>query len=120
MRYSPQREAVYRVLCSTTSHPDVSWIHKQVQKLIPDIGLGTVYRNLAELQQLGKIKKVSVEGSCERYDANVLPHAHFVCTCCGDISDVASGCVDISHNLPDVERFETTLYGVCQACKANK
>lgn len=120
MRYSPQREAVYQVLYSTKTHPDVSWIYNKVKSIIPSIGLGTVYRNLAELEKLGRIKKVSVEGSIERYDANVAPHAHFVCTCCGNIYDVENNSVTVLCTLPNVERYETTLYGECQACQANK
>lgn len=117
MRYSKQREEVYRVLCNTTSHPDVAWIYNEVQKVMPNIGLATVYRNLTELCDIGKIKRVSAEGSVERYDANVAPHAHLVCEKCGRITDVEALRVSVSCDIEDVTRSEVTLYGVCSACK---
>ena len=98
MRYSKQREAVYGVLYSTDTHPDVSWIYNEVKKIIPKISLATVYRNLDELESLGRIKKVSVEGYSERYDANVSNHAHLVCESCGKIADADMSGVTGSHS----------------------
>lgn len=120
MRYSKQREAVYDVLYGTTTHPDVSWIFREVKKVIPSISLATVYRNLNELEALGKIKKVSVEGYSERYDANVSNHAHIVCESCGKITDADMADVTVCHNYANVSRCEVTFYGKCDECRKNK
>lgn len=117
MRYSKQREAVYDVLYRTNTHPDVSWIYGEVKKIIPNISLATVYRNLDELESLGRIKKVSVEGYSERYDANICNHAHFVCESCGRIIDADMHGVTVSHNLDNVTRCEVTFYGKCDKCR---
>lgn len=117
MRYSKQREAVYDVLCNTTAHPDVAWIYGEVKKLIPNISLATVYRNLGELEILGKIKRVSVEGYSERYDANVCDHAHIVCESCGRIDDADMSRVTVCHKFSNVTRCEVTFYGKCDECR---
>lgn len=117
MRYSKQREAVYDVLRRTNTHPDVAWIYANVKKIIPNISLATVYRNLNELESLGKIKKVSVEGYAERYDANVCNHAHIVCERCGKIIDADMSEIAVSHNFEFVSRCEVTLYGQCDDCR---
>ena len=44
--YSRQREAILEVLRSTDTHPTANWIYTEVKKTIPNISLGTVYRNL--------------------------------------------------------------------------
>lgn len=116
MRYSKQRETVYNVLRATAAHPDVAWIYAEAQKIIPNIGLGTVYRNLSELVSIGKIKKISVKNSAERYDANVDEHAHFVCSRCGKIYDVDCSQISLTHSVLCVTRSEVTLYGVCSEC----
>ncbi len=120
MRFSKQREAVYNVLCQTTSHPDVAWIYARTREIIPNISIATVYRNLQELLSIGKIKKLSAEGYAERYDANVSDHAHLVCSCCGKIVDIDMSQVDVKHSITGVDRYEITFYGCCDECRNNK
>ena len=55
MRKSQQREAVYSVIKSTTSHPDAYWVYEKAREIIPDISLGTVYRNLGQLAESGDL-----------------------------------------------------------------
>lgn len=117
MRYSKQREAVYNVLLGTKSHPDAAWIYAKTREVIPNVSLATVYRNLNELLSLGKIKKVSAEGFAERYDANISPHAHYVCERCGRIVDLPDGEVNVSCSCADFSRCEITFYGICDDCK---
>ena len=53
--YSRQRETILKVLCSTTSHPTAAWIYERVREEIPKVSLGTVYRNLALLEEDGLV-----------------------------------------------------------------
>lgn len=117
MRYSRQREAVYNVLCSTDSHPDVAYVYSQVRKIIPSISLGTVYRNLAELCKAGRVRKLGVSYA-ERYDANVSEHSHFVCTECGRICDLPAARCDAECDCGKVDRIDVVLYGLCCECQS--
>ena len=119
MRYSKQREAVYNVLLSTKSHPDASWIYAKTREVVPNVSLATVYRNLSELISLGKVKKVSVEGFAERYDANVCSHAHFACEKCGRIFDVDGSRFSVNCDMSNVSHCEITFYGCCDECKSS-
>ena len=49
--YSKQREVILNVLHSTNTHPTVNWIYSEARKTLPNISLGTVYRNLTELKK---------------------------------------------------------------------
>ncbi len=117
MRYSRQREAVYDVVRATRCHPDAAYVYEQVRKVIPNISLGTVYRNLAELCQNGRIVKVVVEGSPERFDAYVEPHVHHVCTVCGSVTDLPIDTVTLNHNIQGVNHYQITFYGDCESCR---
>ncbi|MCM1289799.1 MAG: transcriptional repressor [Corallococcus sp.] len=120
MRFSKQREAVYDALCNTTSHPTAAEVYSQVKQAMPNLSLGTVYRNLDELCALGKARRVGVEGSAERFDANMGRHAHFVCTTCGSVADADLSAVRTACNAGEVSRVEVTLYGICNDCLAAK
>ena len=56
MKYSKQREALLTLLRSTRSHPSADWLYENLRKEFPNISLGTVYRNLAQLAENGDIK----------------------------------------------------------------
>jgi Fur family peroxide stress response transcriptional regulator len=65
-RGSKQREAILRILQSTDIHPTADWIYMEVKKVIPNISLGTVYRNLNLLRDEGLIREVIIQGYCKR------------------------------------------------------
>ena len=79
MRKSRQREAIIRVLMSTTSHPTAEWVYEEVKKEIPNVSLGTVYRNLKLLKERGEILELEQTGHYRRFDGNSANHYHFRC-----------------------------------------
>ena len=44
---SRKRDAILACVCSTDTHPTAEWVYTQLKPDIPDLSLGTVYRNLA-------------------------------------------------------------------------
>jgi len=83
-----QKEAILRVLRSTTSHPKADWVYGEVRKEIPNISLGTVYRNLKLLRESGEISEIDFSGTFSRFDGNPDNHYHFRCEKCGRVFDV--------------------------------
>lgn len=122
-RFSPQRQAVYDAVASTTSHPTAEWVYQSVRKEIPRISLGTVYRNLADLKSDGRLIGFSDESGIEHFDAITETHIHFKCTVCGEVSDV------LGVNNEEADRqvealtgadISTSVYlyfGKCKKCK---
>ena len=88
MKYSKQREALLTLLRSTRSHPSADWLYENLRKEFPNISLGTVYRNLAQLSENGDILKISTSANKEHFDGFVHRHFHFVCNKCDKIYDV--------------------------------
>jgi Fur family peroxide stress response transcriptional regulator len=111
------------VLRQTTSHPTAKWIYDKVRRRLPELSLGTVYRNLALLLRQGHVRKLDFGSSFDRFDARTAPHHHFVCEKCGSVSDVD---LPVDNSLTrklqratglDVNRHEIRLYGFCEKCK---
>ena len=87
-RNTKQKEAILRILKGTKTHPDAGWVYEQVKKEIPNISLGTVYRNLKMLKENGCINELDFAGSQGRFDGNVSSHYHFRCEKCGKVYDL--------------------------------
>ena len=87
-RKSKQREAVIKVLRSTSWHPTAECIYEEVRKEIPNIGLATVYRNLRLLKEAGEVHEVHASNDTCRFDGNTSMHYHFYCDGCGRILDL--------------------------------
>lgn len=121
-RTSKKRQAIYDALCGTKAHPSAEQLYMTLKNRIPDLSLGTVYRNLGVLMQEGLIISVGNVDGQARYDANTAPHTHFICTCCGRVDDA-----DTSLPLPDYAEFENhtgwklhshslSFSGLCSSC----
>jgi Fur family peroxide stress response transcriptional regulator len=123
MRKSKQKEAIQNVLRDTACHPDAEWIYERVKKQIPDISLGTVYRNLKLLKELGAIREVGLSGGICHYEIETPPHYHFRCEVCGTIIDLDER-VDrsVANRVEKKTGFKVTgqnleLSGLCLKCQ---
>ncbi len=90
-RNTRQRAVILKILRRSHNHPGAEEIYREARKIIPNISLGTVYRNLNILKEQGKISEVKSEfhpGSL--YDGVVESHSHFQCEQCGRLEDVTA------------------------------
>ncbi len=87
-RMTEQRRLILEVLRSTNCHPTADWIYERVREKLPSISLGTVYRNLRSLVDMGEILQLSYGSGQDRYDGNAEEHYHFRCSKCGSVTDV--------------------------------
>jgi Fur family peroxide stress response transcriptional regulator len=123
LKATHQRMAIYRELVRTGEHPDAETIYKRVKKRLPALSLDTVYRTLRTLEDVGIVGRVGSIRDRARFDANVAPHHHFVCTRCGGVSDFTSDALDgfdpprPVKKMGRVESVYVELRGVCRACQ---
>lgn len=119
MRYSRQREALLQLLRSTKSHPDAEWLYTGLRKEYPNISLGTVYRNLRQLTEVGDILELNY-GSTSHYDGDISPHYHMKCLCCNKIYDIQKQNVSITVKTEDgfqIDGISLMLNGICRNCQ---
>ena len=118
MRQSFQRDTIRNIVISTKCHPTADWIYNQARKVIPNISLGTVYRNLSHLHQNGVIKAFQ-DDSITRYDGNTNFHHHLKCFECGDIQDIDLHDLNLKKQIKSKFDFEPieieiTIFGKCK------
>ena len=122
-RKSKQKEAILRVLKGTTSHPSADWVYEQVKREIPNISLGTVYRNLKLLKREGEILELDLASTVSRFDGNSQGHYHFRCEKCGcvfDVDELVDG--EIDGRVAQKTGFKVTHHllefrGLCKDCQ---
>ena len=125
LKVTPQRIAVYNMLCHTTEHPNAEMIYKTLESDHPTMSLATVYKTLDAFKQLGLVQELNVGEASSRYDAIVHCHPHTVCLSCGKVQDLRrEELTEVTKKLsPDldfeVECEQLILYGRCAACKEN-
>ncbi|ADL08848.1 Fur family transcriptional regulator [Thermosediminibacter oceani] len=123
VRNTRQRALILEVLRSTRVHPTADWIYEKVKKKIPNISLGTVYRNLATLKKMGEIMELNYGSKNSRYDGKPENHYHFVCLECGQTFDVEDLPVnrELDKEVADRNGWEVfyhrlEFYGLCGDC----
>jgi len=123
-RKSKQKEAIVKALKGTTSHPTADWIYEQVRKDIPNISLGTVYRNLKVMKEKGEILELDLGGTFNRFDGNAQNHYHFRCEQCSRVFDIDE---PVDQGINDrvaretgfnVSHHRLELRGLCNGCQS--
>ena len=124
LKHSKQREAIITMLRSRYDHPTAEQLYADLKKDYPKISLGTVYRNLALLESMGEIMKVSSSGESDRFDGNADNHYHFECTECKCVFDVDMPvCTELEKTAEKalnakVFGHSLVFYGVCENCRS--
>jgi len=122
-RNSRQREVILEELRKVKTHPTAVVLYDAVRKQIPNISLGTVYRNLELLSKKGVIQKLAVDGNEARFDGDPEKHYHIICTECGRVNDV----YELPYENKDVEMakiingyqvsgYQMNFFGICPDC----
>ena len=121
-----KRDAILTCLRETTEHPSAEWVYSQLKQEIPDLSLGTVYRNLSLFKEQGVICSLGTVKGVERFDANTDPHVHYICTECGKVLDLQK--IQVPEDLNqaaatdsggEVTGCQLTFTGVCGQCAKN-
>ena len=126
LKYSRQRESIKACLMARHDHPTADAIYASIREEFPNISLGTVYRNLNLLVELGESQKLRCGDGADHFDADTRPHYHFMCRECGCIEDLP---MEISQEINDlaqehvhgkIDSHITYFYGVCENCMKKK
>lgn len=122
IKYSRQREAIKNFLLERCDHPTAETVYTNIKETFPNISLGTVYRNLSLLSEIGEIQKLSTGIGPDRFDGNTNPHYHFICNSCGCVMDLDAGRLDHINILAgqdfdgEIEGHLVYFFGKCPQC----
>jgi len=122
---SLQRMALLDDLLQNRTHPTVEEVYGRLSPKIPTLSKTTVYNTLRLFAEKGVAQMLTIEEQRLRFDADMRPHAHFLCKTCGKVYDLF-GVEPIGDNpieLIEGHRvLETQIYyhGICKKCLLKK
>ncbi|HEY1868582.1 MAG TPA: transcriptional repressor [Candidatus Cybelea sp.] len=104
-------------------HLTPTQIYTKALKRRPGIGFSTVYRGLERLRDLGFVSELRVPGvEAATYEPSGPRHAHFRCSECGEIEDVAYAipprtlkALALEHGFT-IDSERVTFEGRCADC----
>lgn len=122
-----KRTAILSFLRQTKDHPSAEMVFNHLKQEIPDLSLGTVYRNLSMFKAKGEIVSLGTVNGVERFDGNIEPHVHFICNSCDGVTDLPQ--IQVPEELNRqvnkttggaVEMCHLTFTGQCKDCIAKQ
>ena len=124
-RNTRQRQVILEELQKLTTHPSAATLYELVRKRLPNVSLGTVYRNLDLLTQAGVIQKLNTGDTEARFDWNPERHYHVCCVQCGRVEDVheAPGRL-LGIEANEIQGFailghKLQFTGICPECRTS-
>lgn len=122
-RQSKHRERILELLRSTDTHPTADWVYDQLKKEYSQLSLGTVYRNLTILLEMGLAKKIHFGSTYDRFEAKTEPHYHLICESCGKIRDFNMPITDDLNTQATrltgfkIHHHKLEFFGLCEDCE---
>ena len=124
-RNTIQRTLVYEAVNRLQNHATADEIYAAIAAEHPNISRATVYRNLNQLAENGALRRITTPSGPDRFDGNVTPHLHAICTCCGRVIDVPRAplpdlcSIASAHTGMAITGMTLVFHGICSACSAN-
>jgi Fe2+ or Zn2+ uptake regulation protein len=123
-RMTAQRAAVLTALARLGCARDAETIHAHARRIVPRLGLVTVYRALEAFAAEGVVQRVDLGDERRRYDLaedGRSHHHHLVCLRCGRVARADRCALAAPSRLGRAQGFTVTahrleLFGYCRRC----
>ena len=121
-RLTKQRRVLLEELRNVTCHPTAAELYEMVKQRLPNVSLGTVYRNLEHLSNAGEIISLNVTGTIRRFDGRTDSHYHVRCEKCGAVEDINNVHLEnINEKVDQLTDYNITghrleFVGLCPKC----
>jgi len=114
-----QRKLVLDIVENSCDHLTAEEVFFKAKEEMPNIALGTVYRNLNILVDEGLLRRLTIAGHPDRFDNTRIEHEHLICKNCGKLSDFRIE--GIKEKLKEasqenVQSYELNAYYICEDC----
>ncbi|MDH4054149.1 MAG: transcriptional repressor [Gammaproteobacteria bacterium] len=98
-----QRLEIAAILLEKAQHLSVEQVLTRLRAKDSTVSKATVYNSLNLFGKKGLIKECLVDPERRYYDSTTSPHHHFFNSDTGELSDIASECIEVS-GLPDLPK----------------
>ena len=109
---------------SDVIHLSVDEVHRQLVEQQMDVGLATVYRVLAQFEEVGILSKSTFDASKVIYELNKgRHHDHIVCLGCGRVDEFHDPVIEARQKMAAdglgymLSEHQLSLYGYCKDCR---
>jgi len=124
-KITPQRRTIIAEIMNAREHLTPAAIHERGRLEHPGSGLGTIYRTLEILAELGLICETHAGGSCRSYLVRrpAGHHHHLICSDCGKVVDFTDcGLDELENRLMEKSGFIINSHlleflGQCRQCR---
>lgn len=124
LSFTQQRRVILEELNKADTHLTADEIYFLVKKRMSKVSVGTIYRNLGVLTELGLIDKVITSLHEEsHYEVHKEGHYHIICLKCKKIDDLEHyRALSIEPTAEKISGYKIKnhlieLHGICQACQ---
>ena len=126
LKFTIQREVILQTLYKSDEHLTPESLHHLLQNNFPDlkIGIATVYRTLALLEDSDMVTSLSFGAQGKKYELGAKEHHdHMICTSCGDITEFVDEEIEnrqdaIAKELGfKISDHSMQIYGICKKCQ---
>jgi len=125
LKYTKQREIIFETILNCEKHLSAEDIYNLIIQKYPDekIGIATVYRALAFLEESNLIASVSLDKNTRQFETSFKDHHdHLICTKCNKIVEFVSDKIEneqekiAKENGFKLLNHTMYLYGLCEEC----
>lgn len=127
LKFTYQRELILKTLYENEGHYSPEDIFLIIQKENPNIkiGIATIYRTLALLEEEGLADSLMMEKGSKKYELGLKKHHdHFICTECGKIIEFYDDVIEKRQEEVaqkygfEMRSHSMKIVGICKECQA--
>lgn len=125
-RITGQRSAILEVMMDNRGkHLSAEEVLVEARKMVPNMGIATVYRTLEKLANIEVLYKTRFDEGCYRYelsDEGIHQHHHIICLECGQITELKDDFLSILEQQLENQGYqiidhELKIYAYCPSCR---
>lgn len=91
LRATQQRVVIMSILMDAHDHPTAEDLLGRARAIDDSVSMATVYRTLATLEEVGLVRKLSLENDSARYESTpALEHDHIIDIDTGEVIEIFS------------------------------
>lgn len=123
----PRMRVLEIMRASTQRHLSAEDVYKRLLDERADIGLATVYRVLAQLEQAGILARSTFDSGRSVFEIDEgAHHDHLICVSCGRVEEFHDPAIEHRQIAVaqakgyELHEHSLALYGLCAACRVGK
>ncbi|AIH04585.1 MULTISPECIES: transcriptional repressor [Thermodesulfobacterium] len=125
LKYTPEREEIFKEVLSCSGHFDVEDIYLSLKNKGHKISKASVYRTIPLLIEGGYIQEVYRQSGRSYYEVTLKkkPHLHFICIKCNQVEELVENKLEelLQKEMKKISfsplTYHLEIFGVCSRCR---